>query len=189
MTNAALRTVLHSVLVLLFTSTLLVAQNPPQPSDRAKEVPPPKTADVDSPEHLLAATYDVISGPAGPRDWNRFRSLFLPEARLTAAGKRSKDGSPYLITMSVEDYIKRAGDHFAKEPFYEAPLVTKTERFGNIAQSFSSYASHHAPGDKPFERGINSFQFAFDGQRWWVVSILWDSERQDNPIPAEMDKK
>lgn len=180
---------LRYALLPLLASTLLVAQGAPQSAaELAKKVPTAKSADVDTLEHILAATYDVISGPAGTRDWDRFRSLFLPDAHLTAVGKRSKDGTPYVVTMSVDDYVKRAGDHFAKEAFYENALVTKTERFGSMAESFSSYASHHATGDKPFDRGINSFQFAFDGQRWWIVSILWDSERPDNPIPAEMDK-
>src|ERR1700685_1008010 len=42
-----------------------------------------KASDVDTPDHLMASLYDVISGPAGKaRDWDRFRSLFLPEGRL-----------------------------------------------------------------------------------------------------------
>jgi hypothetical protein len=24
-----------------------------------------------------------------------------------------------------------------------------------------------------------------DGTRWWVVTIFWDSERPDNPIPEK----
>jgi hypothetical protein len=24
-----------------------------------------------------------------------------------------------------------------------------------------------------------------DGTRWWLVTIFWDSERADNPIPAK----
>jgi hypothetical protein len=24
-----------------------------------------------------------------------------------------------------------------------------------------------------------------DGQRWWVVTVFWDSERPDNAIPAK----
>jgi len=43
--------------------------------------PAAKPADVASPDAILAATYDVISGPAGQkRDWDRFRSLFLSGA-------------------------------------------------------------------------------------------------------------
>src|SRR5437868_3729856 len=45
-----------------------------------KQVPEAKPEDVDTIDHVMAATYDVISGPAGERDWNRFRSLFYKDA-------------------------------------------------------------------------------------------------------------
>jgi len=174
--------------VLLFASTLMLAQAAQTAADLAKQRPAAKPSDVDTLDHILAATYDVISGPPGPRNWDRFRSLFLPGAKLTAAEKSRKNKTDVVDSMTVDDYIKGAGDYFLKEGFFENPLETKTVRFGNVAHSFSSYESHHAPGDKPFERGINSFQFAWDGQRWWVVSILWDNERPDNPIPEDMLK-
>jgi len=34
--------------------------------------------------------YDVISGPAGPRNWDRFRSLFVPGARLIPTRRDDK---------------------------------------------------------------------------------------------------
>lgn len=41
--------------------------------------------DVASPEAVVEALYEVISGPADePRDWDRFRALFLPGARVMA---------------------------------------------------------------------------------------------------------
>ena len=55
-------------------------QDKPQPQtappSQSAEPPAAKPADVASPDAILAATYDVISGPAGPRDWDRFNSLF-----------------------------------------------------------------------------------------------------------------
>ena len=54
--------------------------------------PAAKPEDVDTIDHVLVALYAVISGPPGERDWNRFRSLFLPGAHLTSTGK-SADGS------------------------------------------------------------------------------------------------
>jgi hypothetical protein len=60
---------------------------------------------------------------------------------------------------------------------------------GNVTQVFSSYESRHSPSDKPFDRGINSIQLLNDGKRWWVLSILWDSERADNPLPANFAGK
>ena len=157
-------------------------------TDLSALVPPPKLDDVKSLDAIMHAIYDVISGPAGDRDWNRFRSLCLPQVRLTSVGRRP-DGSTYVASFSIEDYIQRAGAHFAKEGFYENAIVNQTTGFGNMNQVLSSYESRHAPGDKPFQRGVNSFQLLNDGKRWWIVSILWDSERPDNPLPANLAEK
>jgi hypothetical protein len=136
---------------------------------------------------LLHAIYDVISGPAGDRDWNRFRSLFVPQARFTQTMK-APDGNVAVNLLSVDDFVTMAGDIFKKEPFYENAIVNRTQTFGSVTQVFSSYESRRAPGAKPFERGINSIQMINDGKRWWVLSILWDEERPDNPLPAEYVK-
>jgi hypothetical protein len=192
----------HLTLALLLTAAAL-GQNPAQsdqngnqpsapPSrktaaDLAALVPTPKVEDVSSQEGLLSAIYDVISGPAGDRDWNRFRSLFLPQARLTRAGK-NPDGNVTVNLMGVEDFVQLAGSAFKSEGFYEKPIVNRVQTFGNVAQVFSSYESRHAPAEKPFTRGINSMQLLNDGKRWWVLSILWDSERADNPLPPQFAK-
>jgi hypothetical protein len=158
----------------------------PQPSDKLLDarVPPAKPADVDSINHLMTAIYDVISGPPGPRDWDRFRSLFVPEARLTSTVKNPNRSAIRL--MSVEDFVKGGGDYFNTHPFFEAAIVNKVQRFGNIAQVFSSYESRNAKEEKPFVRGINSMQMFYDGKRWWMLSILWDEESPNNPLPANM---
>src|SRR6267142_1073527 len=57
----------------------LVLQAGAQQAAAAKNRP----SDVDTVDHLVTSLYDVISGSAGkPRDWDRFRSLFLPDGRL-----------------------------------------------------------------------------------------------------------
>jgi hypothetical protein len=157
-------------------------------SDLAAKVPAPKPEDVKSLDAIMHAAYDVISGPAGPRDWNRFRSIFLPQARFTQVGK-GPDGATFVISWNVDEFIRDAGAVFAKEPFYENAIVNLPQSYGNMTQVLSSYESHRSPGDKPFDRGVNSFQLLNDGKRWWVVSIFWDSERPDNPLPANLAKK
>jgi hypothetical protein len=58
------------------------AQPSPSPSPSSSApVQAARPGDVDTVEHIVNAVYDVISGPAGPRDWNRFRSLFYSGAR------------------------------------------------------------------------------------------------------------
>lgn len=156
-------------------------QNPPPPL--SSRVPTPRPQDVNSLDSILAAVYDVISGPAGDRDWNRFRSLFIPAARLTSATR--KNGGPVRL-FDVDGYVQGAGSYFKTHAFYEGAIANRVQKFGSIAQVFSSYASRNAPGEKPFARGVNSIQLFYDGTRWWVVSILWDEESPANPLPAEL---
>lgn len=158
------------------------------PADLSAKVPAPKADDVKSRDAIMRAAYESISGAAGPRDWKRFRSLFLPQARFTQVGK-GPDGSTFVISWGVEEFIRDAGIVFAKDPFYENAIVNKPESYGGMTQVLSSYESKRTPDGKPFERGVNSFQLLFDGKRWWIVSIFWDSERPDNPLPAAMAKK
>lgn len=179
------------ILCVIFLASLFSAtsfarpQQQTPPPDLASRVPAAKPADVDSIDHIMFAIYDVISGPPGQRDWNRFRSLFVPEGRLTSTVKR--EGSDSVRLLTVEDYVNGAGKYFLTNGFFESAVVNKVQRFGNIAQVFSSYQSRHAAADaKPFARGINSMQLFFDGKRWWVLSILWDEESASTPLPADM---
>jgi len=175
-------------LAVLFSATSFARpQQQIPPPDLASRVPAPKTADVHSVDHIMFAIYDVISGPPGERDWNRFRSLFVPEGRLTSTVKR--EGSDSIRLLTVEEYVNGAGKYFLTNGFFESAIVNKVQRFGNIAQVFSSYESRHAASDKPFTRGINSMQLLFDGKRWWVLSILWDEESASNPLPKEMAQR
>jgi hypothetical protein len=88
--------------------------------------------------------------------------------------------------MSAQDYADRAGSYFLKNGFAEREAFRKTERYGNIMQVFSTYESRHDAKDAtPFARGINSFQLYYDGIRWWVVTIMWQEETPENPLPKE----
>ena len=142
-----------------------------------------KPADVESIDAIIEAVYDVISGPAGVRDWDRMRSLFIPEARLIAVGT-GQDGAFSKQVMSLEDYVGRAGAYFERNGFVERELARRTERFEHIAHAFSTYESLHSADDPaPFSRGINSFQLMHDGERWWIVTIYWEAETPEKPIP------
>jgi hypothetical protein len=143
-----------------------------------------RAGDVESVDGIVAALYDVISGPAGkPRDWDRMRSLFAPEGRLMAVGARA-DANYVLRAMSVEDYITRNSKAFATMGFFEREMARTSETFGQIVHVFSSYDSRHALGDaKPFQRGINSIQLYHDGKRWWIVNVLWRAEDERLPLP------
>jgi hypothetical protein len=142
-------------------------------------------ADVSSIDAILAAVYDVISGEAGEeRDWDRWRSLFAEGATLSAVG-RDAAGRVQRTIMTPESYVERAGASLTRNGFFEREIGRVTEGYGMIAHAFSSYESFRSASDsEPFARGINSFQLMNDGTRWWVVSVYWQSEGPENPIPA-----
>ena len=149
--------------------------------------PAANPADVSSPDAILKALYDVISGPAGAkRDWDRFRSLFVLNARLMPT-RPNPSGGATVSAWSADDYAALAGASLEKTGFFEREISRKTEAYGNIMHVFSTYESRRTgdPAEKPFARGINSIQLLKDGNRWWVVSIFWDAERPGNEIPAQ----
>ena len=157
-----------------------------------KDKPPAEVAarpdDVKSLDAILAALYDVISGPAGDRDWDRLRSLFYPDARLIPCVRATQEPKAAITARvsTVEEYIKRAEPIFKANGFFEREIARRVERFGAVAHVFSTYESRHSANDpQPFARGINSIQLFFDGTRWWTVTIFWDSERSGQAIPKE----
>jgi hypothetical protein len=148
--------------------------------------PVAKPEDVRSPEAILAAVYNVISGAKGqPRDWDRMRSLFIPDARLIPT-TATPGGHTDAIILTIDGYIARSNGRMTSTGFFEHSIHNEIEQFGNIVQIWSTYESRHSPDDpKPFARGINSFQLLKDGDRYWVVNIFWDAESPTNPIPAK----
>jgi hypothetical protein len=152
----------------------------------ATVTPPANPADVATMDAIITAVYDVISGPAkGARNWDRFRSLFVPGARLIPTGRRPT-GEVLTRVLTPDDYIQRSGPLLEQNGFFEREISKRVEKFGNIAHVFSTYESRHAKEEeKPFARGINSFQLMNDGKRWWIVTIFWQAEDVQNPLPAE----
>lgn len=183
---------LRTFLFLLLCSALSFPQSAQTASpDQNPPASQAKTEDVQSIDAILAATYDVISGPAGKkRDWDRFRSLFYPGARLIPTGKRANETEVRARVLSPDDYVERSAPRVEKEGFFERGVSNRIDHFANIAQVFSTYESRHAASDaQPFQRGINSFQLVNDGKRWWIMTIMWQGEAPDAPIPAEYLKK
>ncbi|HKS05222.1 MAG TPA: hypothetical protein VJR92_02825 [Gemmatimonadaceae bacterium] len=158
----------------------LVEGRPPRDVDLIE----PARADVASLDAIVAAYYDVQSGPRGtPRNWDRFSSLFASDARLTRVRGEGADRRPSVMTP--DDYrsivtIDLEQGVFARE------VSRKVEQFGSVAQVFSTYEYRRMATDSTaFARGINSLQLMNDGTRWWITSVSWDEERANNRIPAK----
>ncbi|HET8773931.1 MAG TPA: hypothetical protein VFP80_09080 [Thermoanaerobaculia bacterium] len=135
-------------------------------------------------ETTVLAVYNVISGPAGRRDWKRFEALFVPDARIVVS--TAKDGVPGTVVMTTKDYIDRSTPAFNEKGFFERPIATRTLRYGNIAHVWSTYEAREASSqEKPDARGINSFELVRVGSDWKVQSLVWQKESAAHPIPPQ----
>ena len=169
-----LHVVLISSLVALFAS--LQCGQPPLAALRT-QVPAANPQDVNTVDAIIQALYQVISGPAAQkRDWDRFRTLFAPGARLIPALARNGE-KPVIRVLDVEAYIRRTDAFFEKEDFWESEKERRMDASGNLVHAFSMYESRHKQGDPPFQTGVNSIQLFSDGTRWWIVTVMWNSTR------------
>ena len=195
------RTATLTILVFSVTAALAQAAATPAPTPAPARTagsiagradwPKAKPEDVQSPEAIVAAVYSVISGGKGQsRDWDRMRSLFVPDARLIpsvpAAAANGGAAHSDVVMLTVDGYIARSSGRMTADGFFEHSIHNEMEQFGNIVQIWSTYESRHNADDAaPFARGINSFQLLKDGDRYWVVNIFWDQESAAKPIPAK----
>lgn len=184
-----------AAVIVAASSLTLAGQQPARPPQAAcdKFTPPsthvsagtPDPKDVASQDAIIAALYDVISGPAcQTRDWDRFRSLFAPGARLIPTGFAT--GKAVIRAMTPDEYATATGSNLERNGFFEKEISHTGETFGAVTHRFSTYESRRrADDEKPFARGINSIQLLNDGGRWWVVTVYWQAERPDSPIPPQ----
>jgi hypothetical protein len=164
-------------LLVLLVPVSLMAQQPTSPVADSQDV-----ASVDA---ILGALYQVISGDSGvARNWDRFRSLFAPGARLIPIGPRQAGGFGSRV-LTPDEYIQRSGPLLVNNGFHEREVARRSERYGQLVHVFSTYESRRRASDlDPFMRGINSIQLFHDGRRWWVMTIMWRAESPDLPLPT-----
>lgn len=150
--------------------------------------PTTRAADVGTIDSVTAALYATISGAKGEaRQWERFLTLFHPNAHMIPM----RCGATRCIAqyMTPAEYQQRADSLLKSMGFVERELTRRIDRFGAMAQVYSSYASFRDGETAPFSRGINTLQLFWDGTRWWILNIAWDDERPDNPLPGDMQGK
>lgn len=160
------------------------------PAQAPVAAPAANPADVASLDAIVEALYASISGPKGaPRDWPRLRSLFGPNGRLIPTSVNAA-GRAGLRNWSVEEYITAAEPGLMANGFYEREIGRTVESYGNVTHIMSAYDSKRTLEDAaPFQRGVNSIQLFNAGTRWYILTVMWDSERPGNEIPARFLNK
>ncbi len=161
------------------------------PPDTGRPAQPPAPREAASVDAIVQSLYDSVSHPPNQEpDWSRLRAIFLPSGRLIPPRRSTGE----LAFLSPDDFIARVSKGIASrrdqdgkdQGFSEREVSRKTDCYGNICQVFSTYEGRYTPGDPaPFVRGINAIQLVKEGNRWWIVNVLWDQETPERPIPPE----
>jgi hypothetical protein len=182
------RTQLVALAAVLFLPFVLVAT--PQikkPEHVQVTTVPPRAEDVSSIDNIVKASYETISGAVGvPRQWGRDRSLYDPNVRFVSISIDPQTKTIITHSESHQDFVDAADAFMVKEGFQERELKHLTRQFGNVATVLSSYEGSVASTGKVVTLGVNIFQLYFDGKRWWILSMIWDEEREDNPLPLDL---
>jgi hypothetical protein len=151
--------------------------------------------DVDTVDHLVASLYDVVSGPAGQRDWDRFRALFVPDGRLawivpeSAATKDAPARKGDAVFLTPDMFMQQNDPYFKTHGFFERSIAKRVEEFGNLVEVWSTKESRDAKDDARPSRGIDSFQIVQADGRFWIASLIFDDARPGLTLPAKYLKK
>ena len=145
----------------------------------------PLEKDVATLDGILSAFYEVISGAAGvPRQWGRDRTLYIPGVRFVSLGYSG--GRIRARVYDHQGYVDASDSFFLAKGFFEREIHRAAVRFGNFTHVLSTYESRNTADGPVIARGINSVQLFRDEERWWIAGAVWDDERPDNPIPADL---
>lgn len=156
--------------IMLSFHTIILAQ---QPID---------TTTIDG---IIKSTYQLLSGPAGERDWKNFRSLFHKSASMGAVVV-SPEGKRKFFPFSVDKYIQNNDPFMKQNDFFEEEIGRSVTIFGGVAQVQSAFHYKLSEHGKIEKRGINNIQLVQDNNRWWIYSLVWEDESKDNKIAKEL---
>ncbi len=145
---------------------------------------PPRPEDVASIDGMMKAFYEVVNvAPDAPRQWSRDRTLYAPWIRFVAIGRPS-GGRPTVEVLTHQELVD-ASEPLVREGFNEREIFRATKRYGNMVHVDSTYETLVGKAKPVPSRGVNSIEMYFDGQRWWMASVIWQTEDAEHPLPKE----
>jgi len=154
-------------LLALAATLLLVLLAPPLRAQTAPPVPPESTPPPVPRAALQGKVVDATTGQP------------VPEAHVTLrTAPRAETVTDTNGEFRFEDRIP--GVH-------EIEVSRREWHFGAIAHVLSVYEARRAPGGELLRRGVNSLQFLNDGERWWILSCVWDNEREGVALPKDLE--
>jgi hypothetical protein len=151
---------------------------------RAQEASPDNA--LTTAEGVVEELYDLVTfDPGTSPDWDRARTLFLPEAVVVL-----RTGRESTSQLTVEGWVADF-EYFIEERnvvetgFIEAIVKTVPWVFKDVAHILVLYEAGF-PNDERRQYGIDAVSLVKKEGRWWIAGILNEIPDRDNPIPAEL---
>ena len=145
----------------------------------------PRPEDVGSVDGVMRAFCEVTNVPPdGPPQWDRDRTLYVPWIRFVALGSGASGHA--AVTVWTHPEFVEATQPLVKKGFVEREIFRTARRYGNMVHVDSTYEAWVGTEKPVRSRGVNSLDLYFDGTRWWVASVVWQSEDAAHPVPPEL---
>ena len=98
-----------------------------------------------------------------------------------------ESGAVFATVMSFDEYIADVEGKLADVAFSEIEIAHDVTIVGNVAQLASTYEFElEKAGERLEGRGVNFFTIVSDGNRWRIMSIVWDNERSGVSLPEHL---
>lgn len=172
----------------ILSALLLLSFSCNTPSDQAAaaeamtEAEAPVSAEENAINQTIAAVYAGLSFEEGSKpDIEAVLSHFMPEATLY---DYSGDTVQFV---SVGDYMAGFKAMVDEGQIHSVNVIEgggETEFFGNIAHRLSVNLDYFDESEEA-ERGVNSFQLIKVNGKWLINSLIWDVEKEGQPIPEK----
>jgi len=134
---------------------------------------------------IIKAFYDVVSVKKGSKVYFERDSLLHWKDVRVGGVSMNKNGKATIGFVTLKRFHELSDPYVEKDGFDEKEISRKVEKFGAVYHVWSTYESRNEPGGPVIDRGINSIELFNDGSRFWILGWFYESERKDNPIPAE----
>jgi len=127
---------------------------------------------------ILQKLYQALNWDESTKpDWNSFSDCFHATARLYPSARP-------VEALDVDTFVGRMDGQRSNgnlATFAETMLGEDIQVFGNVAVAFSAYETV-INGDRK-SRGLNAFHLGRDDGTWKILSLAWDNETDEQPLP------
>jgi hypothetical protein len=96
-------------------------------------------------------------------------------------------GKPHIEVQPVKEWIRSVQDLRPKVSVHETVYKIRIEQFSSIATAFYSHNSVTSENGKTNIRRVNTCEMLYDGNRWWIASVVWNVSPKNWDLPQDLE--